>query len=177
MKPSGTLHDLRLLVCARMIAKIPASGTALRLTITAVLLLMVAACSGGQSAAQAKRLSIVVRGHVLEVEIVADDVSRARGLMFREEMADNGGMLFVYPADEPMGFWMRNTPLPLSIAFLDGRGRIINIADMEPFDERMHFSEGEARYALEVHQGWFARRRIGPGDQCEFTLPAGLIVY
>lgn len=179
MKLSGAFqNELRLPGIASAVAgRLAKATTVFRPVVTTLLLLAVAACSSSQSTPQTKRLNIVVRGHVLEVEVVADPASREKGLMFRQEMPDNGGMLFVHPADERMGFWMRNTPIPLSIAFLDARGRIMNIADMEPFDERPHFSEGAARYALEVHQGWFARRRIGPGDECEFSLPAGLPVY
>jgi hypothetical protein len=96
--------------------------------------------------------------------------------MFREEMPPDGGMLFVFPAEQPRSFWMKDTPLPLSIAFLDAERRIINIVDMQPFDETSHASAGPAKYALEVHQGWFAERGIEAGARCEFELPADLLV-
>jgi uncharacterized membrane protein (UPF0127 family) len=142
-----------------------------------MILMCVAACSGKQSTSHPARLHVVVRGHVLEVEVAADAASIDRGLMYRQEMAEGGGMLFVFKADEKLSFCMRDTPLPLSIAFLDSRGRIINIEDMEPFDVSSHLSEGPARYALEVHKGWFARRGIAPGDQCEFSLPENIVAY
>ena len=92
-------------------------------------------------------------------------------------MPADHGMLFVFPQAEALTFWMKDTPLPLSIAFVDTQKRILNIADMQPFDDRtFHQSEGMAMYALEVNQGWFAARGIGPGTVVEFTLPADLVV-
>jgi uncharacterized membrane protein (UPF0127 family) len=96
--------------------------------------------------------------------------------MFRQELADDAGMLFVFPQDQGLSFWMRNTTIPLSIAFIDSERRIINIADMQPLDESSVPSERPARYALEVNQGWFAVRGIKPGDRVEFVLPADLEV-
>lgn len=92
--------------------------------------------------------------------------------MHRRDLQADGGMLFVFPDEAPRNFWMRNTPLPLSIAFLDSEQRIINIDDMAPFTDTPHPSLAPARYALEVHQGWFAERGITAGALCEFALPA-----
>jgi hypothetical protein len=91
-------------------------------------------------------------------------------------LPEDGGMLFVYPGPRPLSFWMKNTPLPLSIAFLDEEKRIINIADMQPHTTQSHQSAQPAQYALEVHQGWFAERGIEPGDVCEFRLPPDIII-
>jgi len=74
-------------------------------------------------------------------------------------------MIFVFEKAEPQGFWMKNTFIPLSIAFIDSDGRILNVTDMAPQDERTHWSNGPALYALEMRKGWFAERGIGPGDQ------------
>jgi uncharacterized protein len=113
----------------------------------------------------------------LEVEIAADPVRRALGLMFRRSMPADRGMLFVFPEDEILSFWMSNTLIPLSVGFLDADHRILNIADMEPLDDlSFHVSAAPARYGLEVHRGWFADRGIEPGDRCSFELPAGLVV-
>jgi uncharacterized protein len=137
------------------------------------LLLLSAGCASGKRTTQ---INIVVRGYVLEVEVAADPERRERGLMFRQYLPDDGGMLFVFSAEEELSFWMRNTYLPLSIAFLDARGRILNIEEMEPLDENTaHVSAGPAHYALEVQRGWFAARGIAPGDYCEFSLPKTLI--
>jgi hypothetical protein len=123
--------------------------------------------------AAANTIPLYIGEHVLQVELATTPEERAQGLMFREDLPSNGGMLFVFPSSLPRAFWMQNTPLPLSIAFLDEEGRILNIAQMEPLDPgpRYH-SAGPARYALEVHQGWFAARGIEAGDVCRFELPA-----
>jgi uncharacterized protein len=95
---------------------------------------------------------------------VADSVSaRMQGLMFRTALAPNSGMLFVYekPAMECM--WMKNTLIPLSVAFMDDAGKIINIENMRPQTEDSHCTERPASYALEMEQGWFARNGIGQG--------------
>lgn len=123
------------------------------------------------------RVDITIGAHRLDAEVVADPMRRWLGLMFRTSMAPDAGMLFVFPDDTVLSFWMSNTPLPLSVAFLDAKRRILNIADMDPYDEEhLHDSDGPARYALEVHRGWFEAHGIGPGDDCELTLPTDLVV-
>jgi len=106
-----------------------------------------------------------VAGHALRVEVAATIEHRMQGLMFRRKLARNDGMLFVF--DEPgyHAMWMKNTPLPLSVAFVDADGRILNIADMEPHTLEQHAAAGPARYAIETNKGWFAERRIKPGDK------------
>lgn len=110
-------------------------------------------------------IPVKVAGHALRVEVATTFEQRLRGLMFREKLARNDGMLFVF--DEPAyhSMWMKNTPLPLSVAFLDGDGRILNIADMEPHTLDLHYAAGPARYAIETHKGWFAERGVKPGDK------------
>jgi uncharacterized membrane protein (UPF0127 family) len=103
----------------------------------------------------------------VEVEIADDDAERQRGLMDRTALADNAGMLFVFDREKPLSFWMRNTLIPLSVAYIDSDGRIVDIQDMQPLDETPHPSAGPARYALEVNQGFFAARGIGVGDEVE----------
>ena len=108
---------------------------------------------------------IRIAGHTLRVEVAATIEQRMQGLMFRNKLARNDGMVFVF--DEPgyHAMWMKNTPLPLSVAFVDGEGRILNIADMEPHTLDQHAAAGPARYAIETNKGWFAERRIKPGDK------------
>jgi uncharacterized membrane protein (UPF0127 family) len=84
--------------------------------------------------------------------------------MYRESLPEDHGMLFIYPQEAPLAFWMRNTPLPLSIAFADASGRIVRIATMEPFSEQPIPSGRPARYALEMNRGWFERRGVFVGD-------------
>ena len=109
--------------------------------------------------------SIKVGGHALRVEVVTTPEKRAKGLMFREKLAKNDGMLFVF--DEPgyHSMWMMNTLIPLSVAFVDGDGRILNIADMAPQTLDLHAAAGPARYAVETNKGWFAERGIKAGDR------------
>jgi uncharacterized membrane protein (UPF0127 family) len=121
-------------------------------------------------------VTLRIGDHTLRALVVATSETRARGLMFYRELPQDVGMLFVFPDDAVRSFWMRNTFVPLSIAFLDSDRRVLNIEDLQPLDETSRFSSGPARYALEVNQGWFASRGIGPGAAVEFELPAGLVV-
>jgi uncharacterized protein len=93
------------------------------------------------------------------------------GLMYRREMPQHEGMLFVYDTPAVHCFYMRNTYLPLSIAFLADDGSIVNIRDMQPLTEDSHCAAKPVRYALEMHQGWFAKRGIKPGFK--LTGPGG----
>jgi uncharacterized membrane protein (UPF0127 family) len=98
-------------------------------------------------------------------ELARTDEQKMRGLMFRKTLADGNGMLFVYEYDHIMSFWMKNTLVPLSIAFISRDGLIIDILDMEPLSTRPIRSSRSVRYALEVPQGWFARQGILEGDR------------
>ena len=103
----------------------------------------------------------------VEVEIADDKAEQRRGLMERTELAENAGMLFVFDREEPRSFWMRNTLIPLSIAYIASDGRIVDIQDMQPLDETSHPSAEPAQYALEVNQGFFAERGIEVGNVVE----------
>jgi uncharacterized membrane protein (UPF0127 family) len=100
----------------------------------------------------------------VSAERAVTDSERAKGMMWRTAMNDGEGMLFIYDRDMQMSFWMKNTLIPLSIAFISGRGEILEIRDMEPQDTHSVKSERYCRYALEVPQGWFSRAGIFPGD-------------
>jgi uncharacterized membrane protein (UPF0127 family) len=102
-------------------------------------------------------------GHKLTAEVVVTPEQRAVGLMNRFSLRPDHGMLFVFERAEPQGFWMRNTFIPLSIAFVADNGRIVNIEDMKPQTEDTHWSKGPARFAIEMKKGWFAERGIAPG--------------
>ena len=103
----------------------------------------------------------------VEVEIADDTAEQRRGLMERTELAENAGMLFVFDREAPRSFWMRNTLIPLSIAYIAADGRIVDIQDMQPLDETSHPSAEPAQYALEVNQGFFAERGVRVGDVVE----------
>ena len=101
--------------------------------------------------------------HVIQAELAITPQQQMTGMMFRKEMGANDGMLFADAQASPRCFWMRNTLLPLSIAFIDDDGSIVNIADMQPQSDASHCSAKPVRYALEMRQGWFAKRGIKAG--------------
>jgi uncharacterized membrane protein (UPF0127 family) len=103
--------------------------------------------------------------HLIHAELADDFVSRMQGLMYRTALPPNDGMLFVFEQAEVQCMWMKNTLIPLSVAFIGDDGKIINIADMQPQTEDPHCAAQPARYALEMTQGWFGQRGIRPGMQ------------
>ena len=103
--------------------------------------------------------------HLIRAEVAADYATRGRGLMFRKSLAPNAGMLFIFDGPAIQCMWMKNTYIPLSVAFLDEKGEIINIADMQPHSEQSHCAARPALYALEMDRGWFAARGIKPGSR------------
>lgn len=115
---------------------------------------------------------LTIGTQVVTAEIAATDETRQIGLMHRFSLPPDHGMLFVHDAPRMLSFWMRNTYVPLSIAFIDGNGRIINIEDMAPQVERLTWSAGPALYALEMKKGWFAQKGIGPGAEVKGLPPA-----
>jgi uncharacterized membrane protein (UPF0127 family) len=101
--------------------------------------------------------------HAIRAEVADRMETRMTGLMHRKSMETNAGMVFVFDELAPHCMWMKNTFIPLSVAFLDQSGAIINIADMTPHSEQSHCATRPARYALEMNKGWFAQRGIKPG--------------
>ncbi len=119
----------------------------------------------GAAFAQMPRIELTAGFYRIDAEVAADQANRMQGLMMRKSMDANHGMLFVFPVAERHCMWMRNTYLPLSVAFLDERGRILNIEDMKPHTETNHCAAAPARFALEMNQGWFAGKGIKPGQR------------
>ena len=111
------------------------------------------------------RIELQAGFYRIEAEVAASDAQRQQGLMHRKELPAQAGMLFVFPQDNTHCMWMRNTLLPLSVAFVDAQGAIINIEDMQPQTENNHCARKPARYALEMNLGWFAQRGIKPGTR------------
>jgi hypothetical protein len=101
--------------------------------------------------------------HLIKAEVAETQEQRAIGLMHRRSMPANEGMLFVFEQPGVQCFWMKNTLLPLAIAFLADDGSIVNIAEMQPLSEASHCSAKPVRYALEMNQGWFAKRGLKAG--------------
>jgi len=123
-----------------------------------------------QAAEKAQSLPTIqlsVGGHKVVAEVARTPAELATGLMWRFSLRPDHGMLFVYDQPRLMSFWMRNTFIPLSIAFIDAEGRILNIEDMAPQNEQLHWSRAPGLYALEMRKGWFAEHRIGPGATVE----------
>lgn len=127
-------------------------------------MLALTSAAGAQTGAQ-KLPSIRLNAgiHNIQAEVAQTPEQRATGLMFRREMGANDGMLFVFEEATVQCFWMKNTLLPLSIAFLADDGAIVNLHDMQPQTLQSHCSAQPVRYVLEMNQGWFSRRGLGPG--------------
>ena len=131
-------------------------------------ILILAFCSAHALADQAlPELVLEIKGHKLTAEVAATDAQRMQGLMHRRMLPENRGMLFVFSYSVPQSFWMMNTYIPLSIAFIDENGAIVSIADMKPLTTDSHGSAKPAKYALEMNQGWFAKRGIKAGAKVE----------
>jgi uncharacterized membrane protein (UPF0127 family) len=129
--------------------------------------LLMALCSAVAPAQEAPQMNLPVVQlnagmHNIRAQ-VATGFAVYKGLMYRREMPQHEGMLFVYDTPAVQCFYMRNTYLPLSIAFIADDGSIVNIRDMQPQTENSHCADKPVRYALEMHQGWFAKRGIRPG--------------
>ncbi len=113
--------------------------------------------------------TIMVGAKRLHVEIVQNDEERMRGLMYREQLPETEGMLFVFEAAQLQSFWMRNTFIALDIAFIDANGKILDIQHMAPLDETKSYrSSAPVPYVLEVNAGWFERNGIKVGEVVKF---------
>lgn len=113
--------------------------------------------------------TIEVNGVPLRVEVAQTDEDRLQGLMNRDQLPEDQGMLFVFTTPRILSFWMRNTFIPLDIAFINEKGIIVDIQTMQPIDESKHYiSTAPALYALEVNAGWFKKHKIKKGDQITF---------
>ena len=110
---------------------------------------------------------IDITKYLSEIEIVSKYEDRKKGLMFRRSIPNNYGMLFVWPYEGQQCMWMKNTYVPLSVAYIDIRGKIIEIYDMVPFSKDSVCSTKAAKYALEVNSGWFEEKDINIGDSIE----------
>ncbi len=109
-------------------------------------------------------LPLYVRSETLWVEVASTPAQRMIGLMYRDTLPDSSGMLFVFEVPQVLRFWMKNTWIPLDIAFVDEQGIIVDIQAMDPMDTTLHISPRPVPFALEVNRGWFERHGIGIGD-------------
>jgi len=113
------------------------------------------------------RVEMTVGMYRIDAQVASTPGQRQTGLMYRKQMPQHEGMLFVFDTPAVQCFWMRNTPLPLTAAFIADDGTIVNLADMQPLTETSHCSAQPVRYVLEMHQGWFARRGIAAGSKLD----------
>jgi len=121
------------------------------------------------------RITARVKKLQLSLGVAATPETRRCGLSGRDTLPENEGVLFVLPLPRPFFFWMKDTRLPLSIAFIDDGGRILSIARMTPMDdEKVYQSPGPVRFAVEMNQGWFEVHGVHIGDVIDFSLPVGL---
>src|SRR5688572_26913750 len=134
------------------------------------MLALMLACGGKLPTA-----TLDVDGHAVRVEVAATYGHRARGLMHRDAMGEDAGMLFIYKDEAIRRFWMKDTRIPLSIAFANRSGEIVRIADMKPFDESSTSSLSPAMYALEMNQGWFEAHGVERGDRIQ-QIPTTVVV-
>jgi uncharacterized membrane protein (UPF0127 family) len=143
----------------------PFTSNAMQILPLLLTLAMLVSSQSASSQAQPRLETITLQAGMqnIRAEVARTDRQMQTGMMFRREMGTHEGMLFVYDSPAIRCFWMKNTPLPLSIAFIADDGSIVDLADMEPLSERSHCSNKPVRFALEMNQGWFDKRRIGVG--------------
>jgi uncharacterized membrane protein (UPF0127 family) len=136
-----------------------------RYAVLAAFLLALATSLGTWADVAFKKSQVKIGAHTLKVEVAAEEDQRMQGLMYRKSMPAEEGMLFIFDEPAYQSMWMKNTLIPLSVAFLDKDGVILNILDMEPQTLDSHTSAGPAVYAVETNKGWFAAKKIKPGDK------------
>jgi len=142
------------------------------LFIMAIIILAAASCARSASSQgidrpnpPLKTVMLTVGPAQVKAEVAMTEIERERGLMYRSSLKEGEGMLFVFERDQTVSFWMKNTKIPLSIAYILSDGTIVQILDLEPYSEEPRPSTRSIRYALEVPQGWFARAGVKVGDR------------
>ena len=127
------------------------------------IILLLALWFSGSALAELPSVQLAAGMHLIRAEVADSMGTRMEGLMHRKSMPEGSGMVFVFDENAAHCMWMKNTLIPLSVAFIDEAGAIINIADMQPHSEQSHCASRPARYALEMNKGWFAQRGIKAG--------------
>jgi uncharacterized protein len=135
--------------------------------LASIVLAGIAVAASAQQQIQMPEIALAVSGHKLTAEVAYTDPARMQGLMYRRILPEDRGMLFVFPETARHAMWMKNTYLPLSVAFIDEQGVIINIENMKPQTEDAHPAAKPAKYALEVNLGWFGKHGVKPGAKIE----------
>jgi hypothetical protein len=145
----------------------PSDNARMKSLATALVSLALAAAAHAQSEPQLNlpRVHLAAGMHQIDAQVAATFDQRMTGLMFRKEMPQHEGMLFVFEQPSLQCFWMKNTLLPLTAAFIADDGTVVNLADMKPQTEDSHCSAKPVRFVLEMNQGWFAKKGIKPGTK------------
>jgi uncharacterized membrane protein (UPF0127 family) len=126
---------------------------------------MITVATAGES--NLKRQQFQIGTYLIDAELARTAEERQRGLMFRESLAENQGMMFQFSQTDQYCMWMKNTLIPISIAFIDEQGKIINIEEMQANSEQTTCAKSKARYALEMNKGWYRQREIKVGQQIQ----------
>lgn len=139
-------------------------------TCAAAIALASSLTAGASYAQQDKKfpvISLTAGMNIIKAEVVANEAERQQGLMFRTSMGANEGMVFLFNAPAGVCMWMKNTLIPLSVAFIDADGKIVNIENMKPQSLDSHCSKRPVPYALEMNEGWFKQKNLKPGSVIE----------
>jgi len=129
----------------------------------AAVITLIAATAAPAALAQLPTVELTAGIHLIRAEVANTFEARTQGLMFRKYLGPNEGMLFVFPQSDAYCMWMKNTLIPLSVAFLDPQGKIVSISEMQPQTETSHCATAPAKFALEMSGGWFAAKGLKPG--------------
>jgi len=125
-------------------------------------------CSNRSSISNKNIYEIKIDDKISHAEVAFTQKDRTIGLMFRDKLGNGHGMLFIYPQEQNLSFWMKNTKIPLSISFINSKGIITQIDSMTPYSLVSHSSKEKVKYALEMEQGWFRKNGIRVGSKVDF---------
>ena len=148
---------------AQAVRRVPGHNDAMKKFLALAALVLAFAAQADEPQTNLPRVKLTTGMHAIDAQVAATPDQRMTGLMFRKEMPQHEGMLFVFEEPSQQCFWMKNTLLPLSAAFIDDEGTIVNVEDMKPQTLDSHCSAKPVRYVLEMNQGWFAKKGIKPG--------------
>ena len=173
------MYTVQIMTVCRIKTLTPGAETIASVIKYCALLLLLAYTGEGLACPVAnKYIRITANGHALTTEVATNQAGHMCGLAFRQDLPADHGMLFVYAQDQIIGFWMKDTHIHLSIAFLDADGKVLEIHDMDPGDPtRRYISKSPARYALEVNRGWFTRNGIEVGNRIDLDMQTDTDIY